>query len=192
MDFQSFAVYTQSGVLLPVPLEHILFVCALITNQNIKLIFAPLDVSHTELYEFLVCDMNSKECMFHRSPNCPENTKMLQPKLYELIGDYDYETVIEFSQWTSTDKANSISCCGNVPPYMPLVIQQLKKLTAHCFIAKYQSNYLRELKGNLEENEVTILLLVILPKIIVLLCKMRCKDFTGITFNVRVICGSLL
>ena len=30
-------------------------------------------------------------------------------------------------------------------------------MTAHPFIAKSQSNYLRELKGNLEENEVTIL-----------------------------------
>ena len=29
-----------------------------------------------------------------------------------------------------------------------------------------------------------LLFLVILPKIIVLLCKMRCKDFTGITFSV--------
>ena len=32
MDFQSFAVYAQSGVLFLVHLEHILFVCALITK----------------------------------------------------------------------------------------------------------------------------------------------------------------
>ena len=33
----------------------------------------------------------------------------------------------------------------------------MEKLTAHSFIGKCQSNYLRELKGNLEENEVIIL-----------------------------------
>ena len=80
-----------------------------------KLILVPLGVSHTELYEFLVCDINSKECMIHRCPNCPENTEMLESKLYELIGDYDDETVIEFNQWTSTDRENLISCRENVP-----------------------------------------------------------------------------
>ena len=59
-----------------------------------KLILVTLGVSHTELYiEFLVCDINSKECMIHRCSNCPENTEMLESKLYELIGDYDDETV---------------------------------------------------------------------------------------------------
>ena len=132
---------------------------------------------HTELYEFLVCDINSEECMIYRCPNCTENTEMFESKLYELIGDYDHETVIEFNQWTSTDRANLISCSENVPQFKNLVIQQLEKLTAHSFIAKCQSNYLREFKENLEENEI-----IILGEIIGLLCKMRCKDFTGITF----------
>ena len=119
-----------------------------------KLILAPLGVSHTELDEFLVCDINSKECMIHRGPNCPANTEMLESKLYELIGDYDDETVIEFNQWTSTDRANLISRCENVPQFINLVIQQLKKLAAHSFIAKCKSNYLRECKENLEVLEV--------------------------------------
>ena len=82
---------------------------------------------------------------------------MLESKLYGLIGDYDDETVIEFNQWTSTDRANLISCHDNVPQFTNLVIQQLEKLTAHSFIAKCQSNYLRESKENLEANEVIIL-----------------------------------
>ena len=122
-----------------------------------KLILVPLGVSHTELYEFLVCDINSKECMIYRCPNCPENTEMLESKLYELVGDYDDETVIEFNQWTSTDRANLISCSENVPQFKNLVIQQLEKLTAHSFIAKCQSNYLREFKENLEENKLLFL-----------------------------------
>ena len=95
--------------------------------------------------------------MIHRCPNCPENTEMLESKLYELIGDYDDETVIEFNQWTSTDRANLISCSENVPQFKNLVIQQLEKLTAHSFIAKCQSIYLREFKENLEENKLLFL-----------------------------------
>ena len=121
-----------------------------------KLILVPLGVSHTELYEFLVCDISSKKCMIHGCPNCPENTEMLESKLYELIGDYDDEIVIEFNQWTSIDRANLISCSENVPQLINLVIQQLEKLIAHSFIAECQSNYLRECKENLEENEIII------------------------------------
>ena len=115
-----------------------------------KLIITPLGVSHTELYDSLVCDTNSKECIIHRFPNSPENTEMLELKLYELIGDYDDETVREFNQWTSTDEANLISCHENVPQFINLVIQQLEKLIAHSFIAKCKSNYLTECEENLE------------------------------------------
>ena len=76
-------------------------VCVCTHHQNMELILV-LGVSHTELYD-LVCDINSKDCMIHRCPNCPENTEMLESKLYELTGDYDDKTVIEFNQWTSTD-----------------------------------------------------------------------------------------
>ena len=128
-------------------------VCECTHHQNMKLILAPLGVSHTELYEFLVCDINNKKCVIHRCPNCPENTEMLESKLYELIGDYYDETVIEFGQWTSKDRANLTSCRENVPQFINLVIQELEKLAAHSVIAKCQSN----LEENLEENKVIIL-----------------------------------
>ena len=97
-------------------------------HQNMKLILAPLGVSQTELYEFLVCDINSKECMIHRCPNCPENTELFESKLYELIGDYDNEILTEFSQWTSKARANLISCHENVPQFKTLVVQKLLKV----------------------------------------------------------------
>ena len=88
LDFQRSAVYAQSGVFFLAHLEHNQFVST--RHQNMKLILAPLGVLHTEeLYEYLVCDINSKESMIHRCPNCPEKTEMLESKLYELIGDYD-------------------------------------------------------------------------------------------------------
>ena len=61
--------------------------------------------------------------------------------------------LIEFSQWTSKDRANLTSCRENVPQFINLVIQELEKLSAHSVIAKCQSN----LEENLEENKVIIL-----------------------------------
>ena len=40
-------------------------VCVCTPHQNTKLILAPLGVSRTELYEFLVYDINIKECIIH-------------------------------------------------------------------------------------------------------------------------------
>ena len=55
-----------------------------------KLLLAPLSISHTELNEFLVSDINGKECMIHRCPNCPENTAMLESKLNPLTAFNGY------------------------------------------------------------------------------------------------------
>ena len=44
-----------------------------------------------------------------------------------------------------------------MPQFINLVIHQLQKLTAHSFITKCQSSYLRECKENLEENKIVIL-----------------------------------
>ena len=40
-------------------------VCLCTHHQNTKLTLAPLDVSQTELYEFLVYGINNKECIIH-------------------------------------------------------------------------------------------------------------------------------
>ena len=66
-------------------------------HQNMKLILTPLGVSHRELYEYIVCYNSSKECMIHRCPNCPENSELLELKLYELIWEYDDETLIDYT-----------------------------------------------------------------------------------------------
>ena len=62
-----------------------------------KLVLAPLSISHTELHEFLVSDINGKECMIHRCPNCPENTEMLESKLNPLTAFDGYFCQIDLA-----------------------------------------------------------------------------------------------
>ena len=71
IGFSSFEAYTQSGVFFLVYLGQIVCVCT--HHQNMKLILTQLGVSHTELYEFLACDINSKEPVIQialRTLNC--------------------------------------------------------------------------------------------------------------------------
>ena len=74
-----------------------------------KLLLAPLNVTYQELFPPIVCDINNKECMVHRCPNCPESNTLLQDFLFHATGDFDDDDVIEFSQWTTTDRSNLYS-----------------------------------------------------------------------------------
>ena len=47
-------------------------VCVCTHHQNMKLIHAPLGVSYTELYEFLVCDINSKVVLWYYHKTYPK------------------------------------------------------------------------------------------------------------------------
>ena len=66
----------------------------------------------------LVCDQDSKECMVHRCPNCPDSAGLsnylLQQPLHEENNNEDdgcddddneneREEVINFQQWTAVD-----------------------------------------------------------------------------------------
>ena len=71
-----------------------------------KLLLVPLNVTYQELFPFIVCDINNKECMIHRYPNCPVSNTLWQDFLFHTIGDFNGDDVIKFSQWTTTDRSN--------------------------------------------------------------------------------------
>ena len=90
-----------------------------------------LNVTYQELFPLIVCDINNKECMVHRCPNCPESNTLLQDFLFHTIGDFDDDDddddadVIELSQWTTTDRSNLTHHTEAVDEYVNSVIEQL-------------------------------------------------------------------
>ena len=58
-----------------------------------------------ELFPLIVSDVNNKEYMVYRCPNCPESNTLLRDFLFHTIGGCDDDDVIEFSQWTITDRS---------------------------------------------------------------------------------------
>ena len=86
------------------------------------------------------------ECMAHRCPNCPESNTLLQDFLLHAIRDFDDNDVIEFSQWTTTDRSNLTHHTETVNEYVNIVIEQIHILTVHSYILKCQSRYLKKVK----------------------------------------------
>ena len=115
-------------------------------HQNMKLILAPLNVTYQELFPLIVCDINNKECMVHRCPNCPESNTLLQDFLFHTIGDCDGDEVIEFSQWTTIDQSNLTRHKETVTEYVNIVTELLHILTVHSYTSKCQSRYLKKVK----------------------------------------------
>ena len=114
-----------------------------------KLLLAPLNVTYQELFLLIVCDINNKECMVHRCPNCPKSNTLLQDFLFHTIADFDDDDddgdddddddVIEFSQWTPTDRSNLTYHAETVNEHVNIVIEQVHILTVHPYIWKCQS-----------------------------------------------------
>ena len=84
--------------------------------------------------------------MAHRCPNCLESNTLLQDFLFHAIRDFDDDDVIEFSQWTTTDRSNLTHHTETVNEYVNTVIEQLHISTVHSYILKWQSRYLKKVK----------------------------------------------
>ena len=102
--------------------------------------------------------------MMQRCQQCP-GTEQLRNFLFEQLregeeenGDEEEEEpYITFKQWTTVDRSELITKTETVADYIEILIAQLVKSTVHSFIARSQAKALKELKINLQQNEVIVL-----------------------------------
>ena len=87
--------------------------------------------------------------MVHRCKKCPGTT--------ELKAFLDEKLYFHFNKWESTVRSQLITQTVTVEEYKDLVIECIDELTAHSYISKCQTKYLKDLKENLPENECIIL-----------------------------------
>ena len=151
--FQIFVNCDQTGVFL---LDHLVVIQCVFIHIN-KLLLAPLNVTYQDLFLFVVCDINNKECMVHRCPNSPDSNIVLQEFLFNTIGEFGDDNIIEFSQCTTTDQSNLIHHTATVNEYVNIVMKQLHILTVHSYILKCQSRHLKILKFEIDISTVLFL-----------------------------------
>ena len=132
-------------------------VCVCTIHQNIILLLLPLGITYKELLPIFVCNIELKNCMMRRCSKCLESADALRNHLYNIIGEYDNDDNIQYKQWTTTDRSTLVDCSDNIPQYIELIIHQLSKLTPHSYIAKSQSQYLKNLKNSINSETVIFL-----------------------------------
>ena len=94
--------------------------------------------------------------MVYRCSDCPDEEALLEllRKLFEEMNN-DF---IQFQQWKSTDRAQIVAMFLPVGDFIENVAKKISDLTAHSFISKSQSQYLKRRIELLGENEAIILL----------------------------------
>ena len=117
----------------------------------------PIDVDYKDLFKFLVCSKENKECMTHRCAKYPKTSDDLRNYLYDILKDLEDGDKITFSQWTTTDRSMLVEQSEPVNDYVELIEEQLQKLTVHSFTAKAQSRYLKSRKENLDSSQALFL-----------------------------------
>ena len=85
---------------------------------------------------------------------CQCSEKIIEGELMKAdddgqVDDYD-DVEITFQQWTTSDRAELISCTLPLDEFIEQLCEQLDEITSHSFIARSQSQYLNKLKENLK------------------------------------------
>lgn len=134
-------------------------VCVCTVHQNVKLMIAATDIkeSYQELMAKCVCELSQKNCMLGRCEECPGENALKQ-YLTQCFEEVAPEENIEFKQWVHTDREMMITKQLSVEDFILDLARKIIHLTSHHFIAKHQSGYLKNLKEEIEEGEVIILM----------------------------------
>ncbi|XP_047126478.1 uncharacterized protein LOC124807875 [Hydra vulgaris] len=133
-------------------------VCVCSYHQNAILLVDALNIELTykDLLLKTVCSVENKECMLAQCDNCP-GKELLTMYLYEIFGEYEDDFEIHYKQWQTTDRATLLSLTTDVPTFIELLVSCFEKLQSHSYIAKSQSQYLNQLKENMDQSNIIIL-----------------------------------
>ncbi len=139
-------------------------VCVCQIHQNLKLMVdalpRPLNkMDYTELFDLIVCNKDDRACMIHRCEKCP-GQEAVRKFIAEKLESYgmDDDDIIQYKQWTHTDRTELITVSQEVRSYVDVLVQKVDTVSTHHFIAKQQAAYLKRMKQQLKENEMIVLL----------------------------------
>ncbi|XP_065679428.1 uncharacterized protein LOC136081787 isoform X1 [Hydra vulgaris] len=94
--------------------------------------------------------------MLAQCDNCP-GKETLTKYMYEIFGEYEDDFEIHYKQWQTTDRATLLSLTADVSTFVELLVSCFEKLQAHSFIAHSQSQYLNQLKQNMDQSNIIII-----------------------------------
>ena len=131
-------------------------VCVCEIHQNCKLMAAdlPVQVDYKMLLQKMVCDVSNRNYMLRSCKNCP-GTDELEKHLKQSFLEHDFDKFdnVYFKQWVHREKGVTIvDMTLTVNDFIDQVCSLFDSLRWDYFIAKAQSQFLNELKENLQQN----------------------------------------
>lgn len=112
---------------------------------------------YKELMDKTVCSLESKNCMLQRCEKCPGKGG-LETYLSNMFKDYDPDELIQYKQWIHTDRDTLETHQKAAEDFIEELTSKIYGLTSHHFISKHQSSYLKQLKENLKNSDIIILM----------------------------------
>ncbi|KAK3916791.1 ARL14 effector protein [Frankliniella fusca] len=136
-------------------------VCVCKYHQNFKLLleganfkkYDPELKTYHDILRECVCESPTANCYLESCCSACPGTEILEAKLRNFFDDNLIDKV-EYQQWASTDRCHLETYSKDAHEFLVILLEQLKTLLPHHFIAKSQSKFYRELKGNLKEGEI--------------------------------------
>ena len=131
-------------------------VCVCSYHQNVKLMVegATLNSDYKDLLRVMVCDIESYKCMSNECADCPGEEILTELLSAESESMPDQ---IVYKQWVNTDRANMISVMQTYSEFCESLIEKLTELKKHHYVAKIQSQYLKETRESLDETQCLVL-----------------------------------
>ncbi|KAL5487220.1 hypothetical protein EMCRGX_G019797 [Ephydatia muelleri] len=101
------------------------------------------------------CKQFLPDCALGICNSCP-GTDKLKKNLLEYFDENEFDE-IQYKQWTTTDQSQLETISQSTEEFVEMFIEKLQVLSRHDFIAKEQSNYLKDRKAALNEDKVLVL-----------------------------------
>ena len=133
-------------------------VCCCTIHENVKLLCDSIssDITYKSMMSLAVCNLESRDCCLLKCDKCPTDDYL---KAYILSFFPSYETEgdhieVTFKQWVSVDRSDLVNKSLPLFDFVDYVLNQLRKLLPHSFIAKSQTAYFKRRKETVAEGEV--------------------------------------
>ena len=136
-------------------------VCVCTIHQNIKLMFqgSKLETvckgyTYRNCLAEIQCNPSRIQCFFGRCNECP-GIENLQARLEQHFDEHMIDH-IEFKQWTTTDRSTLETKKQSIDEFLRVFLGALPTVLLHDFIAKQQSQFLKETKSQLQHRKFLV------------------------------------
>lgn len=133
-------------------------VCVCPHHQNIKLMIdgPKLNLDYKDLLDIIVCDKENYNCMMNDCSDCPGKQALL-----DMFNFSDECTMLPdnifHKQWVTADRAEMITVLKTKDEFFESLVEKLEKLKTHHFVSKSQSQFFKNKKSELVDEECLVI-----------------------------------